>query len=118
MKRLLEPAFDEKNTFLSLWMLVGLILFIVIFGGMQIVPLDPPKELAVADAKLRDAAFKRMAEACFTPSEIKNYWYHQGFWKHPSRLLIIIRGREKLCGGRGLCGCESPEEDKVSKGSV
>ena len=114
MKRLLEPAFNEKNTFLSLWMLVCLILFVIVFGGMQIIPNDPPKGLAEADAKLRDAAFKRMQEACFTPDEIKDYWYDQGFWEFPSRLLIIIRGREKLCGGRGSCGCKATEQDAGS----
>ena len=114
MKRLLEPAFSEKNTFLSLWMLVGLILFVIIFGGMKVIPLDPPKGLAIADGLLRDAAFKRMQEACFTPGEIKDYWYVQGFWEHPSKLLVVVRGREKLCGGRGLCGCKATKEDAGS----
>lgn len=115
MKRLLEPAFSEKNRFLSLWMVVGGLLFIAIFGGMRIVPDDPPVGLAVASAKLRDAAWRRMEGVCFSRAEIKDYWYKQGFWEYPSRLLIIVRGREKLCGGRGLCGCEAT---KKTKGSV
>ena len=112
MKRLLEPAFNDKNRFISLWMIVGSLLFVLIFGGMRVIPLDPPQGLAEANAKLRDEAFKRMQEACFTPDEIKDYWYVQGFWEHPSRLLVIVRGREKLCGGRGLCGCEAAERQK------
>ena len=109
MKRFLEPAFSEKNHFISFWMIIAGGLFVLLFGGLGIIIDDPPRELAIADAKLRDTAWLRMREACFTDEQIKDYWYDQGFWEYPNRLLVIVRGREKLCGGRGLCGCKGKE---------
>ena len=109
IKRLLEPAFSKKNYFISFWMIIAGALFVLLFGGLGIIIDDPPRELAIADAKLRDTAWQRMREACFTDEQIKDYWYNQGFWEHPNRLLVVIKGREALCGGRGLCGCERKE---------
>ena len=118
MKRLREPAFNEKNRYFSLWVVTCLALFVAYFNLMYpdevMVSNDPDRGLAVADARLRDTAWKRMEEACFTRKEIKDYWYKQGFWEYPNRLLVIIRGREKLCGGRGLCGCKAKEKRKGS----
>ena len=114
MKRLFEPAFDDKNRFISLWMVIVGFLFVIVFGGMKVIPDDPPEGVAIADAKLRDSAWKRMEEACFTIKEIKDYWYEQGFWEYPNRLLVIIRGREALCGGRGSCGCEVKKKPEGS----
>ena len=86
----------------------------IFFGGMDIIIDDPQRDFAVADANLREKAWKRMEEACFTEKEIKDHWYAQGFWEYPNRLLVIVRGREALCGGRGLCGCEATEKPKDS----
>ena len=109
MKRLAEPAFSKANQFISLWIIVAGFLFIVIFGGMEIIIDDPPKELAIAESNLRHAVFQRMRAVCFTEEQIQEYWYDQEFYKYPNKLLIIIKGREALCGGRGLCGCEAKE---------
>ena len=57
----------------------------------------------------------RMREVCFTDDEIRYYWYEQEFSQSPNKLLVLVRGREALCGGRGLCGCKTKEK---SKGSV
>ena len=118
MKRLFEPAFGDKNSRLSLWICYlgfGLIVFFAIPAPTSvIIQYDPPRSIAIADAKVRDAAMTRMREACFTDEQIKHYWYEQGFWEHTNRLLVVIRGRESLCGGRGLCGCEAKKERKDS----
>ena len=119
MRWLFEPAFSDKNRRIS-FLLIKVGLIFTVFFGVSLPSEDitiwseRPKGLAIADAKLRDTAWKRMHEVCFTDDEIKYYWYEQGFWEYPSRLLVVIRGREKLCGGRGLCGCEA----KAEKGSV
>ena len=111
MKRFSEPAFGEKNRHISFWIIKLLLGYLLYFFFMYpedvMVHKDRDRGLAVADARLRDATFKRMEEACFTRSEIKDYWYDQGFWEFPLRLLVIIRGREALCGGRGMCRCKS-----------
>ena len=117
MKRLFEPAFNDRNGRLSLWVCYigfGLIVFFTIPSLTVTIQYDPPRSLAIADAKVRDAAMTRMREACFTDDQIKNYWYEQGFWEHTNRLLVVIRGREALCGGRGSCGCEAKERPKGS----
>ena len=75
---------------------------------------ERPKGLAIADAKLRDAAWKRMREVCFTDQQIKDYWYRQEFSQAPNKLLVLSRAREALCGGRGLCGCKTKEKTKGS----
>ena len=106
-----EPAFGEENrhiAFLVIKLLLGyLLFFFFMYPEDVMVHNDPARGMAIADGMLRDTTWKRMEEACFTRSEIKDYWYEQGFWEFPLRLLVIIRGREKLCGGRGLCGCKS-----------
>ena len=118
MIRFSEPAFGEKNCRFSFWVINTLIAYVLYFNfvylGDVVIHHDRDRGLAIADGLLRDSAWKRMEEACFTMTEIKHYWYDQGFWEYPSRLLVIIRGREKLCGGRGLCGCKATKEDAGS----
>ena len=102
---------------LAHWMVKLLLGYLLFFFFMYpedvMVHKDPNRGLAIADGMLRDSAWKRMEEACFTRKEIKHYWYDQGFWEFPNRLLVIIRGREKLCGGRGLCNCKSEIKDRT-----
>ena len=119
IKRLFEPAFSVKNRRISFLLLkVGLI-FTVFFGVSLpsedvMIWIERPKVQAIADAKLRDVAWKRMREACFTDREIKDYWYEQMFMKTPRKALVLSRAREALCGGRGLCGCKIKEKTKGS----
>lgn len=119
MKRLFEPAFGKKNRRLSIWICylgMGLVVFFTIPSPTSVtIQYDPPRSLAIADAKVRDAAITRMREVCFTDDEIKYYWYEQEFSQSPNKLLVLVRGREALCGGRGLCGCKAKQK---SKGSV
>lgn len=75
---------------------------------------DVDKGIAVADAMLKEASWKRMREACFTDEQIEDYWYRQEFSQAPNKLLVLVKGREALCGGRGLCGCEAKEESPDS----
>ena len=95
-----------------------MLLFVAYFNLMYpdevMISKDPDRGLAIADGKLRDAAFQRMREACFTDRQIKDYWYEQGFWEYPDRLLVIVKTREALCGGRGLCGCKDKEKIEES----
>lgn len=117
MNRLLEPAFSERNFRLSMriiWLGVIWIMFFIFPIPPNYIEYEMHRGMAYADSHLRDSAFFRMREACFTEEQIKDYWYRQGFWEHPKKLLIIIRGREALCGGRGLCGCKRKEQPKVS----
>ena len=118
MKRLLEPAFGEKNRRISFWIikigLAGLAYFFVMYPEDVMVHHDQDRGLATADGKVRDAAWQRMREACFTDRQIKDYWYEQGFWEYPNRLLVIVKTREALCGGRGLCGCKGKEKVEES----
>ena len=118
MRRLFEPAFGERNRNLSFWIikinLSLLAFFYVMFPEDVMIHNDLNQGLAIAKSKLRDEAWKRMGEACFTRREIKHYWYDQGFWEYPNRLLVIVRGREKLCGGRGSCGCNVEGKGKGS----
>ena len=117
MKRLLEPAFGERNRQASAWAIMVFIcwlLFIHFPYPTNIISDEQTRRMGVADGMLRDAAWQRMREACFTDEQIKNYWYEQGFWEYPNRLLVIMRGREALCGGRGLCGCKGKEKVEES----
>ena len=113
MKRLFAPAFNDINRQLSMRIcFIGLLLilfFAIPYPTNVIIYFDPPRSAAITDAKLREVAWKRMEEACFTDEQITDYWYDQGFWEHPNRLLVVIKGREALCGGRRLCGCEGKE---------
>lgn len=119
MSWLLEPAFSVKNRRISFWLIkVGLIF--TVFFGVSLPSEDItiwselPESLARADAKLRDTAWKRMREACFTDKQIRDYWYRQEFSQSPSKLLVLVRGREAVCGGRGSCGCEIKKEEQGS----
>ena len=118
MKWMLEPAFGEENKQRAFWVIAlgtsWLLFFHFPYPNNVSVWYEQSRGMAIADGMLRDASFKRLSEACYTDEEIKEYWYDQGFWEYPSRLLVIIRGREKLCGGRGLCGCEVTKEDAGS----
>ena len=113
MSFFLEPAFGEKNRRISFWIikvgLAGLAYFFFMYPEDVMVHHDRDRGLAVADGKLRAAAFQRMREACFTEEEIRDYWYRQEFSQAPNKLLVLVRGREALCGGRGLCGCKGKE---------
>ena len=117
MNRIFKPAFGEQNRRVLAWIVISslgyLAYFFFPYPANRILP-DPTRRQAIADAKLRNVAMTRMREACFTDDQIKHYWYEQGFWEHTNRLLVVIRGRESLCGGRGLCGCEAKERPKGS----
>lgn len=103
--RLLEPAFSEKNRRLSISIIMGAVLWIVAtFPDM--VHFDQPQIVAVAEIEFRDQVMKRMREACFTPEQIRILWYEKGYLKNPKVLLLLVKGREALCGGRGKCVCE------------
>ena len=118
MKRLFEPAFNDKNGRFSLRVCclgVGLVVFFGIPAPTSVtIQYDPPRSIAIADAKVRDAAITRMREVCFTDDEIRYYWYEQEFSQSPNKLLVLVRGREALCGGRGLCGCKTKKKPKGS----
>ena len=117
MSRWSEPAFSEENQRASFWIIattVCWLLFIHFPYPANLIGDDQTRGMGVADGMLRDASFQRMREACFTDEQIKDYWYEQGFWEYPNRLLVIVRGREKLCGGRGLCGCKGKEKVEQS----
>ena len=117
VKWLRSPAFSEENRRATFWIIKVMIavMFFFHFSYPTVyISVDPSRFQAEVDARLRDAAIKRMQEACFTEQEINDYWYNQGFWEYPNKLLVIIRGRESVCGGRGSCGCESKEEPKDS----
>ena len=118
MKRLfVESAFSERNYRFSMsvvWLGVFWIMFFVFPVPNNYIEHEMHEGIADADARLRDAAWQRMREVCFEEHEIKDYWYDQGFWEYPRRLLIIVKGREALCGGRGLCGCKAKEKPKSS----
>ena len=110
MNRMLKPAFNEQNYRISILLIkVGLV-FTVFFGVSLpsedvMIWIERPKGRAIADAQLRDTAWKRMREACFTDRQIKDYWYRQEFSQAPNKLLVLVKGREAICGGRGSCGC-------------
>ena len=110
MNWLFEPAFNNKNRRISFLLIKAGLIFTVFFGVSLpsedvMIWSERPKSLAIADAKLRDTAWKRMREACFTDGQIKDYWYRQEFSQAPNKLLVLVRGREAICGGRGSCGC-------------
>ena len=117
MKRLLEPAFSESNFHLSMriiWPGVIWITFFVFPIPPNFIEYEMHAGMADADARLRDTAWQRMRQACFTEKEIRDYWYDQGFWEHPRQLIVIVKGREALCGGRGQCGCKAKVKTKDS----
>ena len=103
---LIESAFSDRNRRFTNWFINGGILFVIFAGWMEMAHEDVPYMVATANAKLRTAVWQRMRSVCFTDHEINDYWFDQGYWKHPNKLLVIIKGREALCGGRGLCGCK------------
>ena len=109
MNRWSEPAFGEKNRHIAHWMVKILLCYLLYFFFMYpedvMVHQDMDRGLAIADGMLRDASFARMSEACYTDEEIKEYWYGQKFMMSPKKAYIMSRGREALCGGRWMCGC-------------
>ena len=108
MHWLSEPAFGEKNKQRAFWVIalgIGWLLFFHFPYPANYVWYDQTRGMAVADGMLRDASFKRLSEACYTDEEIKEYWYVQEFVKTPQKTYVLARGREALCGGRWMCGC-------------
>lgn len=112
-----ESAFSEDNRQASFWIIAATmvwLLFVHCPYPANIVGDDQTRGMGVADAMLRDASWKRMREACFTDEQIIDYWYKQEFVKTPMKTLVLSRGREALCGGRGLCGCEDKKKVEQS----
>ena len=114
MKRLLEPAFNERNIYVSHWVLKLGVLFVIFGGSVNSITKDLSRELARVDANLRDVSWKQMRSVCFTDNEIKHYWYKQEFSQTPDKVMVLVRGREALCGGKGSCGCKTKKNPKGS----
>ena len=117
MKRLLEPAFNAKNRYLSYQIIrVGIVWLVLVICPWpnNFIYYEQHTGEAEAEAKLRVAVMKRMQQVCFTKKEVHDLWFTQELLRRPDKLLIIVKGREALCGGRGLCGCKAKEETKGS----
>ena len=108
MNRMFKPAFDKQNCKVSTWTIILFLGYLTYFffpyPSNRILP-DPARGLAIADADLRTVAMNRMREVCFSEQEISRYWYQQEYMLKPNNLLVIIKAREALCGGRGKCKC-------------
>ena len=115
---LLSPAFTDETSRATVWIINIGLMFIAFWGvsyPINYVAGERDRGMAIADAKLRDIAWQRMQSVCFTDDEIKHYWYKQEYSQTPNKILVLVRGREALCGGRGSCGCriEGKERDSV-----
>ena len=118
IKRFLEPAFSNKNWRVSYLIVKTSIAWLALTlcpWPNNFIYFEQHIAEAEAEARFRDAAMQRMRQVCFTEKEIHDLWFTQELLRRPDKLLIIVKGREALCGGRGLCGCKAK---KKIKGSV
>lgn len=108
MRWMLEPAFGEENKQRAFWVIAlgtSWLLFFHFPYPVNYIYYEQPRDVAIVDTMLREVNFIRMSEACYTDEEIKEYWYEQEFMKSPKKTYVLARGREALCGGRWMCGC-------------
>ena len=115
---LLSPAFTDETSRATVWIINFGFMIVALWGvpyPINYVADERDRGIAIADAKLRDVAWQRMQSVCFTDDEIKHYWYEREFSQTPNKIVVLVRGREALCGGRGLCGCKTKRK---AKGSV
>ena len=121
IKWIRAPAFSYENYKVSYWVIkIGIAFHAYLYVAYPedvMVHHDIDRGLAIADGMLRDASFNRLSEACYTDKEIKEFWYKQEFMKSPKKSYVMARGREALCGGRWMCGCnkvDKPPKPEVS----